>query len=68
MVATTVKVAVAPGARVTVVTMSPAPLSDAQIPPADAHVQVAPLSAGGSESVTGAAIAVDGPALVTTIS
>jgi hypothetical protein len=56
IVATTVKVTLAPAGRSTVVAMSPLPLGAAQAPPpvAPPQVQRAPLSAGGSASTTAA--------------
>ena len=48
--------------------MSPEPAESRQLEPGDAaHVQVAPIKAVGSASLTSASVMVDGPALVTTI-
>jgi hypothetical protein len=64
--AVTVKVAVPPLARLTIVEMLPDPLADAQLDPAEAtHVQFALLIAAGSVSVTAAPVTFDGPLLVT---
>ena len=63
----TVNVAVAPTARSTTVLMFPLP-DAAHVAPADGtHVHVAAASPAGSESVTGAPVTADGPALPTTI-
>src|SRR5262245_1187898 len=63
-----VKVAVPAGSSVTAVAMDPAPEGTAQLDPADAaQVQVTPESAAGKVSVTVAAVAVLGPALLATI-
>src|SRR5262245_19932579 len=62
------KVAVPAGSSVTVVEIDPAPEGAAQLEPADAaQVQVTPESAAGKVSVTVAAVAVLGPALLATI-
>ena len=54
--------------RSTVVEIDPLPLVAAQLlGRTAAHVQVAPVSDAGNVSVTSAPIALDGPALVTTI-
>jgi hypothetical protein len=67
-VASTVNVAVPPGARSTVDAMSPVPDASPQVPPGPAtQVHVAAPSSAGSVSVTGAPTTADGPALVTTI-
>ena len=67
IVAVSVKVAVPPGASVTLALMLPLP-DAGQVEPTDAeHVHVAPDNTAGSVSVTVAAVAVDGPALEATI-
>ena len=63
-----VKVALPAGSRVTVVPMLPAPDGAAHAEPAVAvHVQVTPVTPAGNVSVTGAAVAALGPALLATI-
>ncbi len=65
-VAFTLKVAILPGRRLTVVLMLPAPLGLAQLPPAVAvHVQRTLVSFTGMLSVTVAPITVLGPVLRT---
>ena len=62
------KVALPPDRRVTVVAIAPTPEAAAHDEPAVAvHVQVTPVNAAAKVSVTGASVAVLGPALVTAI-
>src|SRR5438034_915527 len=68
MVATTVKVAVPPTARLTRLLMLPLPFAGPEEPaPAYAAVQVALVMAAGKESATVAPVTKLGPALVTTM-
>ena len=63
-----VKVALPPGGNDTEVPMLPDPLAAPQIEPLGAvHVQVTPVRAAGTLSVTGARLATFGPALATVI-
>ena len=67
-VAVRVNVADPDETRSTVVAIDPVPLVAAQLLGATAvQVQVAPVRAGGTVSVTGAAITLKGPVLVTTM-
>ena len=63
----TVYVAVAPTGSVTVSLMEPVPEFPHDAPELAAHVQATPVSAAGTESVTVAPTANDGPRFVTTI-
>jgi hypothetical protein len=68
IVASTVIVTSPPAARSTVVAMLPVPDGWSQFEPGVAtQVQVAPVSAAGRASVTGASAIADGPAFVTVI-
>ena len=62
------KVAVPPGSKVTKVLMLPTPLAAPTLDPAEAMaVQLTEVMAAGKMSVTGAATAVLGPLLLTTM-
>jgi hypothetical protein len=61
----TVKVAVAPTGRSTLVLIDPLPEAAQVPPPAPAHVQVIEVMPAGIESVTAAPLTLDGPTLVT---
>jgi len=63
----TVKVTVPPTGTVTLWVMGPLPAAVQTPPPVPAHVQVTPVSAAGTASVTTAPTALVGPALVTVI-
>ena len=63
-----VKVALPPAGRLTVVLMLPVPLAAPQVDPAGAvQVQVTPVRAVGTVSVTGASATALGPAFATVI-
>ena len=67
IVALTEYVSVEPTGKLTVSVIEPVPLAVHVAPPAEAHVQVAPISAAGRASATAAPTASDGPTLRTTI-